>query len=146
MTRIRPLEAGDEPRWRELWRGYLEFYEVESLPEAVTKATFDRLLNDDRLFAFVAEKDGDVIGFVHCVIHPVTWSLKSACYLEDLFVDRKTRGSGAGRALIEKVYDEAQKKDCDRVYWLTQEGNATARKLYDKVASLSGFVHYRVSV
>lgn len=142
---IRPLRAEDENEWRKLWRGYLDFYEVESLADDVTQTTFERLLNDERFFSFVAEDDGAVIGFVHCVMHPVTWSTELACYLEDLYVSEKARGAGAGRALIEKVYDEAKNRGCDRVYWLTQEGNRTARKLYDKLASLTGFVHYRVT-
>ncbi|WP_425409271.1 N-acetyltransferase family protein [Hyphococcus sp.] len=143
---IRPLSAIDEPQWRTLWRGYLDFYEVEALPEAVTRLTFDRLLNDGRFFSFVAEKKGRVIGFVHCLMHPVTWSAKNACYLEDLFIDPDARGGGAARALIEQVYDEARARECDQVYWRTQEDNKIARSLYDKVASLTGFVHYRVSV
>lgn len=145
MSIIRPLRDEDEHEWRKLWRGYLDFYKVESLAEDVTATTFDRLLNDERFFSFVAEEDGAVIGFVHCIMHPVTWSTELACYLEDLYVSEKARGAGAGRALIEKVYDEAKNRGCDRVYWLTQEGNRTARKLYDKLASLTGFVHYRVT-
>lgn len=145
MSLIRPLRAEDEFAWRRLWRGYLDFYKVGSLAEEVTAATFDRLLNDERFFSFVAEEKGALVGFVHCVMHPVTWSTKLSCYLEDLYVSERARGAGAGRALIERVYDEAKKRSCDRVYWLTQESNARARKLYDKVASLTGFVHYRVT-
>jgi hypothetical protein len=29
------------------------------------------------------------------------------------------------------------------VHWLTQEGNATARLLYDNIADRSGFIQYR---
>jgi hypothetical protein len=36
--------------------------------------------------------------------------------------------------------------DCTRVYWLTQEHNATARALYDKVAANSGFTVYRQEI
>jgi hypothetical protein len=37
----------------------------------------------------------------------------------------------------------AEQAGSSRVYWLTHETNATARKLYDKVAELSGFLVYR---
>jgi ribosomal protein S18 acetylase RimI-like enzyme len=109
----------------------------------VTEATFTRLLGDDRLFAFVAETDGAVCGFVHCVLHPATWSLSNSCYLEDLYVDPSVRGGGVGRALIEAVYEAAGAKGADRVYWLTHQTNQQARILYDKVASFDGFVQYR---
>jgi GNAT superfamily N-acetyltransferase len=143
VTTIRRLTPADEGAWRKLWAGYLDFYKEPDLPEAVTAATFQRLNGDSRFFAFVAEKDGALVGFVHCVTHPATWSQRDYCYLEDLFVSADARGAGAGRALIEAVYEEAAKRQCAKVYWLTQETNATARILYDNLASLSGFVHYQ---
>jgi GNAT superfamily N-acetyltransferase len=65
------------------------------------------------------------------------------CYLQDLFVAETARGLGLGRALIEAVCDKARAEGASRVYWLTQEGNATARALYDKLAERSGFIQYR---
>jgi len=35
------------------------------------------------------------------------------------------------------------REGCARVYWLTHETNATAMRLYDRVADRSGFVQYR---
>ena len=51
--------------------------------------------------------------------------------------------AGAGRALIEAVYREADARGCTRTYWVTEEGNATARALYDRVATKAPFVQYR---
>lgn len=140
--RARALAASDEAQWRPLWKGYLDFYKAR-LDEATTAATFRRLLGDPRFFAFVAEAEGTLQGFVHCIVHPATWSTKDYCYLEDLFTSPEARGRGVGRALIEAVYEEAQGRGLDRVYWLTHEANATARRLYDKLASFDGFVQYR---
>ena len=42
---IRPLAANDKAVWRELWTGYLEFYE-SAVSEAVYESTFERLLTD----------------------------------------------------------------------------------------------------
>jgi hypothetical protein len=41
------------------------------------------------------------------------------------------------------VYAAAKREGASRVYWLTHETNAEARKLYDKVAQNLGFVQYR---
>jgi hypothetical protein len=41
------------------------------------------------------------------------------------------------------VYERAKAAGGSRVYWLTQEANATARALYDKLAERSGFIQYR---
>ncbi|MFI1509041.1 GNAT family N-acetyltransferase [Streptomyces sp. NPDC020597] len=46
------------------------------------------------------------------------------------------------RALIERVAGAARERGADRLYWTTQEGNATARALYDKVAEFRGFIRY----
>ena len=140
---IRDLAAADRRRWEPLWLGYLAFYET-TLPEDVTETTFARLLDPaEPMFALVAERGDALIGLVHCVLHRATWTKTLYCYLEDLFVAPEARGSGAGRALIEAVYARADAAGATRVYWLTQETNATARALYDKVARYAGFIQYR---
>ncbi len=138
----RALNALDEAEWRPLWHGYLDFYKSR-LDDATTAATFRRLIEDERFFAFVAERDGALTGIVHCVVHPATWSTRDYCYLADLFVSPDERGKGTGRLLIEAVYGEARRRKFDRVYWLTHEKNREARLLYDKLASFDGFVQYR---
>ncbi len=142
MTKVRPLEQKDENAWRALWAGYLAFYKTD-LAQETTDALFENLLKGAPHFAFVAEQEGRVIGFVHCLPHASTWSSAPYCYLEDLYVDASVRGAGAGRALIEAVYQEADRRGYARVYWHTESGNATARRLYDRLASLSEFVQYR---
>ena len=74
-------------------------------------------------------------GLAHILLHRSTWSPTWYCYLEDLFVDPSHRGKGAGRALIEAVYREADAHQCTRTYWVTEETNATARALYDRMAT-----------
>lgn len=142
MIRIRNLAADDEREWRRLWGEYLAFYKTE-LPQSVTDGLFKRLMTGKPHFAFVAEQDGIVVGFVHALPHASTWSESGYCYLEDLYVDEAVRGSGAGRALIEAVYAEADRRGLSRVYWHTDKGNITARKLYDNLAILSDFIQYR---
>jgi GNAT superfamily N-acetyltransferase len=94
--------------------------------------------------ALVAVDDADIpIGLAHVLFHRSTWSNGFYCYLEDLFVDPARRGKGIGRALIEAVYARADAQGCSRTYWMTQETNATARALYDCVATKSPFVQYR---
>ena len=87
--------------------------------------------------------DGQVLGIVHYLFHPVTWAVGPRCYLEDLFTAEEARGKGVGRALIEAVHAEADRRGADQVYWLTAEDNATARALYDKVATRTPFIKYR---
>ena len=140
---IRPLALSDRAAWDGLWAGYLSFYESSVAPE-VAEATWARLHDPAApMFALVAEDEAGVFGLVQCVLHASTWSTAPYCYLGDLFVDPARRGTGAGRALIEAVYAEADRLGAARVYWMTHETNATARLLYDQVATRSGFIQYR---
>ena len=73
-------------------------------------------------------------------------SAPDVCYLQDLFTAPDVRGKGVARALIAAVADWARAHDCCRVYWMTHESNATARRLYDKVAQNRGFIRYQIEL
>ncbi len=142
-VRIRPLAADDYDSWLPLWKGYLDFYEV-SVPDEVTAETWRRLIDPDgRVFGFGAISDGKLVGIVHYLFHPVTWAVSDRCYLEDLFVRPESRGTGAGRALIEAVYRAADAAGADQVYWLTAQSNKTAQLLYDRIGQRTPFIKYR---
>lgn len=144
-VRVRPLEARDKPVWLTLFKGYIEFYRA-SVPEDVIETLWQRLMRGGEGYhiALVAVDEADSpVGLAHVLFHRSTWSNGLYCYLEDLFVDPGQRQRGIGRALIEAVYAQADAKGCSRTYWMTQETNATARALYDRVATKSPFVQYR---
>ncbi|HEY7549662.1 MAG TPA: GNAT family N-acetyltransferase [Hyphomicrobiaceae bacterium] len=143
--RVRRVETGDRAAWERLFRGYNAFYGA-SVADAVIELTWRRLLagGEGEPVGLVVVDDADVpIGIAHMVFHRSTWSATGHCYLEDLFVDPAGRGKGAGRALIEAVYREADARGCTRTYWVTEESNASARALYDRVATKVPFVQYR---
>ena len=140
---IRLVTRADWSEWKVLWDGYLHFYRAE-LADEVSRHTFDQLCNQqDDMFGFVAESNGDgLVGIANALIHPTTWSEAGYCYLEDLFVSARARGSGTGQALIETVIAEARQRGAVKVYWHTQEFNGPARSLYDLVAKRVSFVVY----
>lgn len=144
MLTIRPLAPADHAEWRRLWTRYLEFYETV-LPEAVYETHWARLLGDDPqdFSGLIAEADGRAVGLTHFLFHRHGWKIENVCYLQDLYVDPDMRGTGAGRALIEAVYARADAAGCPSVYWLTQDFNETARRLYDRVAKKTPFIVYR---
>jgi GNAT superfamily N-acetyltransferase len=142
MLSIGPLAPADRADWERLFRGYIAFYERDE-PRAMYDTAWAAFMAGDRLHALGARLDGALVGITHFFIHPST-SGPDVCYLQDLFTDAAARGHGAGRALIAAVGDWARGQGCGRVYWLTHEGNATARALYDKVAVNRGFIRYDV--
>jgi GNAT superfamily N-acetyltransferase len=142
-TAVRALQPGDREAWEPLWQGYLTFYKA-TLASDVTNATWRRFFDPlERLGAFVAERDGRLIGIAHYLLHRSTWAPLCYCYLEDLFVEPSARGGGAGRALIAAVEAAAREAGASRLYWITHETNQTAQNLYNQVAERPGFVQYR---
>lgn len=146
MTTIQAIADQDFSDWSRLWGGYLTFYGAEISSE-VTADTFARLVADQDLHGAIArDDDGRAVGIVHWLTHPATWSRSEYCYLEDLFVDPAARGAGAGRMLIAHVRDWAAQRGCAKVYWLTQDSNRTARTLYERVATHTGYTHYQIAL
>ena len=141
MIEVRDARPGDEPAWRELWRGYCDFY-GERVPEPVTVATWSRLLGDSPMACLVAVDGDAVVGFANYLLHPSTWSEVPSCYLEDLFVAPAARGAGAGRALVEALAARAREAGWRHVYWHTHRENRAARTLYDTFTQADDFVRY----
>jgi len=143
-TVIRSIALKDKDRWKHLWRRYLSFYSTIR-DDALYDYTFQRLVDDAHptMFAFVAERQGQLVGLVNCIVHEHGWYQESVVYLQDLYVDESVRGKGIGRLLIEKVYAHADKTGKASVYWMTQTNNQTAMALYDKIARKTDFIKYQ---
>jgi GNAT superfamily N-acetyltransferase len=146
MINVRAATAADEPRWRQLWAGYNDFYGAK-VPESITQATWRRILDPAApVVGRVAAADGRVVGFSNSVLHESTWAATPVCYLEDLFVDAGMRGSGVGRLLLQDLVGLARQHGWPTLYWHTRGNNATARRLYDTFTPADDFVRYVVTV
>jgi GNAT superfamily N-acetyltransferase len=140
---LRAITPADEAEWRRLWTGYLAYYETV-LPDEVYAVTFARLLAQapGGFRGLLAWLGGRPVGLVHFVFHPSSWVTGDVCYLQDLYADPDVHGKGVGRALIEAVYAAADANGTPQVYWFTQDFNATARRLYDRVGVGTPFIRY----
>jgi GNAT superfamily N-acetyltransferase len=141
---IRPLQPADEEDWRRLWRDYLAFYETV-LPPEIYALTWTRLNSglSHEYAGLLALVEGKPVGLAHYLFHRSCWLENDQCYLQDLYADPQVRGLGVGRALIEAVYDRARARGSKEVYWQTQDFNATARRLYDRIAEKTPFIIYQ---
>lgn len=146
QVKISDAALPDQAAWRALWQDYLTFYGV-SLSAEVTDHTWARMLDPtSRLSGRFAFLEGIMVGFAIHHHHASTWVAGDDCYLEDLFLDNAARGHGIGRALIDDLIDISHEKGCKRLYWHTDKGNATARRLYDHYAREDGHVRYRMAL
>ena len=140
---IRRFGPDDYRRWLPLWQAYQQFYNTQ-IPDETTEVVWQRLLDSrEPMWGALAMQGDRALGFVHWIYHRSCWTVGDYCYLQDLLVASEARGQGLGRSLIARVEQEARATGCSRVYWLTQESNAQARILYDRVAANSGFIQYR---
>jgi len=144
---IRSVAAADFAQWLPLWDGYNAFYGRSgptALPAEITRSTWLRFLEPgEPMHALVAEREGRLLGLTHYLFHRSTIHVELVSYLQDLYTAESARGQGIGRALIEEVATRSRAAGAARVYWLTHETNQTARRLYDTLATNSGFIVYR---
>jgi GNAT superfamily N-acetyltransferase len=142
---VNALEPHDRTDWRLMWREYCTFLKAE-VPDRVTDTTWQRLLDPASVMHGVIARaeDGTALGFANYVLHPHTWSEKTLCYLEDLYVRSEVRGSGVGRSLIEHLTALGRQRDWKRVYWHTEVDNVVARRLYDRFNPADDYVRYTV--
>jgi GNAT superfamily N-acetyltransferase len=138
--RIAPLHPADRAAWELLARGYKEFYNTPT-SDAEYDTAWHRLLTHDGVFGLAAWTDGKLVGIAHYLFHTTVWATAN-CYLQDLFTAPAARGHGVARALIEAVGEQARANGAARYYWQTQQHNAVARVLYDKVGKHNGFIRY----
>jgi GNAT superfamily N-acetyltransferase len=127
---VRALAERDRPAWLLLFKGYVEFYRAD-VPDEVIDQTWRRLITvgEGNPVGLVVVDEGDVpFGIAHMLFHRSTWSPTWYCYLEDLFVDPARRAGGAGRALIDAVYAEADTRGCTRTYWDFFEGRTAGAR------------------
>ena len=79
--------------------------------------------------AWVAEKDGLIVGMALCYIRYSTWK-GPVLYLEDLIVTESFRGNGIGKALFEKCIAHAKHNNYRRMVWQVLDWNTTAIDFY----------------
>lgn len=147
-TIVRPLQPSDETTWRELWRQYCTFYGQTLAPET-TATLWARLLSPAMVIhgaGAVRADTGELVGVAHYVLHPHTWSEKTLCYLEDLFVAPEARGQNVGHTLISHLVAMAKEHGWGRVYWHTEMGNTPARRLYDRFTTADDIVRYTMTL
>ena len=131
MVSVRAATAADVPDILRLIRA-LAVFEREPDAVAATEAGLAaRLFGDSpRVFAFVAEAEGRVVGIAVWFFNFSTWTGRHGIYLEDLFVEPAQRGRGVARALFRALAQAAVAHDCARIDWAVLDWNEDAKAAY----------------
>lgn len=115
-----------------LFDEYRQFYGKESDAESA-KDFLQSRLNLNESILFLAVLDGRTIGFAQLYPTFSSIALQQAFILNDLYVREDARGLGAGKALIEKVFQYCQEQHARYVTLQTAPDNVSARGLYENL-------------
>ncbi len=144
---IRPAERADLPLIAQFIRDLAEY---ERLAHEVR---FDEAVLDDRLFGarpyaevLIGELDGEPQGFALFFHNFSTFEGRPGIYLEDLFVRPEARGSGLGKALLQRLAALAVERDCARLEWSVLDWNEPAINFYKSIGAkpMDDWTIYRV--
>ena len=91
-------------------------------------------LREDDVVIVVAERKGDVVGYVYAGLEPQSWKeLREASgFIHDVVVAEAHRGGGIARALIEAASEWLKSHGAPRVVLWTAEPNHTAQRLFER--------------
>jgi len=81
---------------------------------------------------FVAERGGDVLGYVYAGIEPHSWKelRDEAGFIHDIVVDERGRRTGLASALVERALGWLRERGMPRVVLWTAERNDVAQRLF----------------
>ncbi len=93
----------------------------------------------DRGLIFLALRDGKAVGVAAM---PITWSLEhggKSIWLDELFVRPECRGTGIGKALLDRAEFEARELGCQAIDLEVDAEHGRAESLYER----AGFGRHR---
>jgi GNAT superfamily N-acetyltransferase len=136
MLTIDTVGASDVADLLPMLRAYCDFYRVDP-PDEKLAALVSALIDDpaEGLQLIARDSDGTPLGFATVYW---TWQTLYAArvgVLNDLFVAPASRGSGAGRALIERCRELCRERGAEKLVWETALDNTTAQRLYDGIGA-----------
>jgi GNAT superfamily N-acetyltransferase len=118
--------------------------QVTAVPADLLGALFG---TQPRAFAHVAEVAGEIAGFALWFQTYSTWEGRHGIWLEDLYVDPRHRGSGAGRALLAELAALCLARGYRRLEWSVLDWNEPALGFYRRLGAtaMDGWTVHRIS-
>jgi GNAT superfamily N-acetyltransferase len=139
MTSLQIREAveKDIPKLLPLMRELAEFEKYIS-DFAVTEET----LRDQGVrrsppdfHCFVAEEDGNLIGFLVYYFVPFTYRVKPNIIIKELYVSEGFRSKSAGKLLMKAIAKEAARTGCGMIKWWVAKWNERGIEFYERLGA-----------
>ncbi len=135
---IRPAEPRDMEAVVGLIAELAEFEQLTHLLQVTPQTLHPHLFGPRPVAeALVAEPaaGGAPVGFALFFTNFSTFLARPGLYLEDLYVQPAHRGSGLGRALLERLGRVAVERGCGRFEWSVLDWNENAISFYEKMGA-----------
>jgi GNAT superfamily N-acetyltransferase len=86
----------------------------------------------DDAAVFVAESDGEVIGFAYLEYERIDYAnlLENAVWLHDLYVDERRRGTGAGKMIVQAVTEFGKERGAGKIVLTVAAKNQPALEFF----------------
>ena len=92
----------------------------------ITKNNFDLFVNNlyENNQIYVIEKNNQIIGSITLIIeNKIIHNFGKVCHIEDVVVDKNTRGLGLGRKLLDFAKEFSKKNNCYKIILNCNEKN-----------------------
>jgi GNAT superfamily N-acetyltransferase len=141
--RVRGPHDSDFRCWRELYRGYADFYRTPQ-PDTAAEQVWSWIRDPHHELNCLLADDGHghIAGLAHYRAFSRPLSAGTGCYLDDLFVDPAHRGRGAADALLVQLRRLARDNGWNVVRWITAHDNHRAIAKYDQHATRTDWITY----
>ncbi len=128
--KIRNIEYKD---LESLGKLYFQFWGDKSELEKM-QGKYKELENNDNYIFLAAEVDGRLAGSVMGIVCSELYGdCRPFMVLEDLIVDKNFRKKGIGKALVRKLEEEAEKRNCCQIIFITETDRHDAVAFYESV-------------
>ena len=98
----------------------------------ITKNNFDLFVNNlnENNQIYVIEKNNQIIGSITLIIeNKIIHNFGKVCHIEDVVIDKNTRGLGLGRKLLDFAKEYSKKNNCYKIILNCSEKNI---RFYEK--------------
>jgi GNAT superfamily N-acetyltransferase len=148
---IRPAEKADTDAIAQLWLEFVEYHrQLDDATPRVSQGGEERYamqirwsIEDNYAQAYVAEKDGEIIGYVYGMVMSLTAEMfvdERAGMVGDIYVKPAYHGQGVGKALMQAMKDWFKLQGVSYYEWYVAIANERGIRFWQDVMGGKPFI------
>ena len=143
---VRPAEQKDREQMNVLMYEYIvDFYKRQKPPVKKVDHIFDLLLQKEEGIQFVADSEGELLGFATLYFTYSTTKADRITVMNDLYVVEKARGEGVAQKLFKACEHYSKSNGYVHMSWVTATDNDRAKRFYEKMGGVRGdWINYTI--